>query len=230
MFLHKNLKIAAFLIFPALSVTSANAQTELFGGELSANVAVVSDYRFRGVSKTDNDFAIQGSLDWYSDSGLYSGIWTSSVDDFKGSDIETNFYLGLNKEIDGLIYDVGVTAYVYPGGVDANYIETYGSVGVDFGLLTSSVGIAYIFSNDNIGGQDNIYFYNDTRGDIPDTPFSINAHLGYEDGAFGDGKWDWKLGVSYSFDKFEVGVSYIDTNIVGKRSNSGVIFKVGAYF
>ncbi len=225
------LKLTGLMIVATLgSAQNAQAQTDLWGGEVNANVAVVSDYRFRGVSKTDNDFAVQGNLDWVSDSGLYTGLWASNVSDFKGADLETNLYLGINKEINGFIYDAGFTAYVYPGGTNANYIETYGSVGVDFGLLTSSVGMAYIFSSDNIGNQDNIYFYNNTRAKIPNTPFSIEAHLGYEDGAFGNKKWDWKLGASVSFDQFEVGISYVDTNIIGKRSDSGVIFKVGAYF
>ena len=210
---------------------SSNAQTEVLGGELEFNASLKSDYRFRGVSKTDNDFAAQGGVDWYSDSGIYVGAWATNVSDFKSADLETNFYAGYSTEINGLIYDFGATAYVYPGGTDARYIETYGSIGVDFGLLTSSVGIAYMPSQDNIGNQDNVYFYNDTRGTMPGTPFNINLHLGYEDGAFGSGKWDWKIGTSVSFEMFELGIAYVDTNLQdGKRSDSGVIFSIGAYF
>lgn len=217
---------SGFLMMPL----SSNAQTELLGGELEFNASLKSDYRFRGVSKTDNDFAVQGGLDWYSDSGIYVGAWASNVSNFKSADFETNFYTGFTKEINGLIYDLGVIAYIYPGGTDSRYIETYGSVGVDFGLLTSSVGIAYMPSQDNIGNQDNVYFYNNTDIYIPDTPFNIDLHLGYEDGAFGSGKWDWKVGTSVTFEMFELGVAYVDTNKVGRRSDSGVIFSINAYF
>lgn len=225
------MKIKIGIIFLLLMMPLASqAQTELLGGEVEFNASLKSDYRFRGVSKTDNDFAAQGGADWYSDSGIYVGAWASNVSDFKSADLETNFYVGFATEINGLIYDFGATAYVYPGGIDSRYIEAYGSVGVDFGLLTNSVGIAYMPSQDNIGNQDNVYFYNDTRGSIPDTPFNIDLHLGYEDGAFGDGKWDWKIGTSVTFEMFELGIAYVDTNKVGRRSDSGVIFSIGAYF
>lgn len=224
--LQKLVILGALLLAPVTS----HAQTTLFGGEIAFNASLLSDYRFRGVSKSNNDIAVQGGLDWYSDSGIYTGAFASSVSDFRGSDVETNFYAGYSTESGGLIYDFGVTAYVYPGGTNATYFETYGSVGVDLGLLTSSVGISYMPSQSNIGNTDNVYFFSDTRGSIPDTPFNVDLHLGYEDGFFGDGKWDWRIGTSVTFEQFELGVAYVDTNVVGRRSDSGVVFSIGAYF
>ena len=220
------------LILSALTFVpiASQAQTTLFGGELAINASLLSDYRFRGVSKSNNDIAVQGGLDWYADSGIYAGTFASSVSDFRGSDVETNFYAGYSTESGGIIYDFGATAYVYPGGTNATYFETYGSVGVDLGLLTSSVGVSYMPSQNNIGNTDNVYFFNDTRASIPDTPFNVDLHLGYEDGFFGDGKWDWRIGTSVTFEQFELGVTYVDTNVVGRRSDSGVIFSIGAYF
>ena len=220
------------LILSALTFVpiASQAQTTLFGGELAINASLLSDYRFRGVSKSNNDIAVQGGLDWYADSGIYAGTFASSVSDFRGSDVETNFYAGYSTESGGIIYDFGATAYVYPGGTNATYFETYGSVGVDLGLLTSSVGVSYMPSQNNIGNTDNVYFFNDTRASIPDTPFNVDLHLGYEDGFFGDGKWDWRIGTSVTFEQFELGVTYVDTNVVGRRSDSGVIFSIEAYF
>lgn len=222
--------VAAFLAVSILLPVSSQAQMEVAGGEIALNAALKSDYRFRGVSKSNNDIAVQGGIDWFHDSGVYVGGWVSSVSDFRGSDIETNFYGGYSTEKNGIIYDVGVTAYVYPGGTNSTYVETYGSVGVDFGLLTSAVGVSYMPSQNNNGNQDNIYFFTDTRADIPDTPFGIDLHLGYEDGFFGNNKWDWRIGTSVGFEQFELGVSYVDTNQPGRRSDSGVVFSIGAYF
>ncbi len=222
--------IGTFLSILILTPVASRAQTEALGGELAFNASLKSDYRFRGVSKSNNDIAVQGGVDWYADNGIYVGAWGSSVSDFRGSDVETNFYGGYSVEKNGIIYDLGVTAYVYPGGTNSTYLETYGSVGVDFGLLTSSLGLSYMPSQSNNGDQDNIYFFNDTRASIPDTPFSVDLHLGYEDGFFGDNKWDWKIGTSVTFEQFELGVAYVDTNKPGRRSDSGVIFSIGAYF
>ena len=222
--------IVGFLCAVLLMPVASYAQVRVLGGELAFNAALKSDYRFRGVSKTDNDFAVQGGVDWYADNGIYTGAWVSNIDNFSGADAETNFYAGYSTEKNGIIYDFGVTAYVYPGGTNSTYVETYGSVGIDLGLLTSSVGLAYMPSQNNLGNTDNIYFFNDTRADIPDTPFSLNLHLGYEDGFFGNKKWDWRIGTSVSFEQFELGISYVDTNVAGRRSDSGVIFSIGAYF
>ncbi len=222
--------VPIFLAFVFIFSTESHAQNSIFSGDVTAEAKVVSDYRFRGVSKTNNDFAVQGSLDFFLDSGLYTGIWASNVSDFRGSDVESNLYLGYNTENNGIIYDVGLTAYVYPGGTNANYVEAYGSVGLDFGLLTSSVGLSYMPSQSNNGDQDNVYFFGEIRGDIPDTPFSVNFNIGYEDGVFGNSKWDWKLGTSVAFEQFELGVAYVDTNQPGQRSDSGVIFSIAAFF
>ena len=123
---------------------ASKAQNVMFGGELEVSAELTSDYRFRGVSKSDNNIAVQGGLDWYADSGIYAGIFASSLIDFKTSDIETNFYAGYSTENKGIIYDFGAISYVYSDGKNASYFETFGSVGVDLGLLSSSIGISYM--------------------------------------------------------------------------------------
>ena len=45
----------------------------------TANVALVSDYRFRGISQSYTDPAIQGGFDYSHASGVYLGTWGSSV-------------------------------------------------------------------------------------------------------------------------------------------------------
>ena len=225
------IKLFIALILGVISIPAASqAQVEAFGGELAFNAALKSDYRFRGVSRSNNDIAVQGGIDWFSNGGFYVGAFGSSVSDFRGSDVETNFYGGYTTEHNGLIYDFGVTAYVFPGGTNSTFLETYGSVGVDFGLLTSSVGLSYMPSQSNNGDQDNIYVFTDARAEIPDTPFAVDLHLGFEDGVFGDNKWDWRIGTSVSFEQFELGISYVDTNQPGRLSDSGVVFSVAAYF
>ena len=54
--------------------------------ELSGTVGVVSDYDFRGASQTSKDPALQGSIDWASESGFYVGAWGSNIDYGPGVD------------------------------------------------------------------------------------------------------------------------------------------------
>ena len=52
-------------------------------GDLSANVAIATDYYFRGLSQTDHGPAVQGGFDWsmgLTDMiGVYVGTWASNV-------------------------------------------------------------------------------------------------------------------------------------------------------
>ena len=54
-------------------------------GRFSSTVAFTNDYAFRGVSQSDEDVAIQASLDWSHPSGFYAGFWSSNVDFFEPS-------------------------------------------------------------------------------------------------------------------------------------------------
>jgi uncharacterized protein (TIGR02001 family) len=63
---------ASHTLFCTMLVVPLVASAEWAG---SANVALTSDYVFRGVSQTDEDPAIQGGFDVSHDSGLYIGTW-----------------------------------------------------------------------------------------------------------------------------------------------------------
>lgn len=221
------------LLFAGTLAVALPAQAEdegFLGGEISANISMLNDYRFRGVTLNDEGFAIQGGLDWSHDSGFYVGTWASNIADFNGSTVETDFYAGYGGEANGLNYDVGVMLYHYPGGTGTDYVELYGSTGMDLGFVSASVGANYAFSHDNLGGEDNYYIFTDGSIVVPETPVTLNLHLGYEDGAFADKKWDWIVGASVSYSGLDFGLSYIDTNIAGAGSDARMVFSVGASF
>lgn len=197
---------------------------------LSANAALVSDYRFRGISLSDKDPAIQGGFDVSTSGGFYVGTWGSSIENYGGSELELDIYGGYATSLGNLDFDVGVIGYTYPGSHDTTYWEAYSSVGGTAGIVGWTLGAAYAFDQDSIGGDDNIYLYLDTSLPIADTPLSLSGHIAYEDGAFGADKWDWMLGVSYDFKHFSLGVSYVDTNIDSRTGKGGVIASLSASF
>jgi len=58
---------------------------------ISANVAITTNYMFRGVSQTNNGPAIQGGFDYeYTPLNLYLGVWASNVDSSSGSYVYEN--------------------------------------------------------------------------------------------------------------------------------------------
>jgi uncharacterized protein (TIGR02001 family) len=122
---------------------------------LSFNVAVYSQYIFRGLSQTDYKPALQAGADYAHDSGLYVGVWASNIQwlrDFNISSgrVEIDIYGGYKKSVGDATFDVGFLRYQYPGSVkegatNPNTNEVYGAVGYKFATLKYSHAISNAF-------------------------------------------------------------------------------------
>ena len=191
---------------------------------VSANVALTTDYRFRGVSLSGGDPAIQGGLDIGHSSGFYAGTWASSIDGGPAyGELELDVYAGYSAELsEGLTFDVGILYYIYPTediGANVNYWEPYASLGFTLGPAEATVGVAYAWDQDSLGSEDNLYVYTDLSAGIPSTPLTLDAHLGYTDGvlappllagALDDTGFDWSVGASMNiYGPLSASVSYV---------------------
>jgi len=101
------MKKLIFIFVCLLAVSTPFVHAEDSPHEFSANVALTTDYRFRGLSQTNEDPAIQGGFDYgYSGDALpvsfYAGVWASSLDfdvaDPDDADLEIDFYGGFTGE------------------------------------------------------------------------------------------------------------------------------------
>lgn len=206
---------------------------------ITGNVTAVTDYRFRGLSLSAGDAAIQGTINVNHASGFYVGGWASSLEDTPvyGS-VELDLYGGWTGEVaKGLTADVGLLYYVYPNGNvgDANVFEPYASLSTTLGPVSAKLGMNYAWKQDSLGGDDNLYVYTDLGAGIPDTPVSLSAHVGYTSGALSpklltlqstDGGFDYSVGASYAITKgLSVGVSYVgvEGNSIDSFSNDAVV-------
>lgn len=105
----------------AISTTSASAGDAFWGG-LSASATVTSDYRFRGISQSDRNPAVQGSIDWIGPQNFYVGSWASLIDfNDKGvtsktkSRVEWDIYAGKHFALgSGTDLNVEAIYYAYP--------------------------------------------------------------------------------------------------------------------
>lgn len=240
--------LASTLLAAGLAATPAFAQEETAASDITitGNVAAVTDYRFRGLSLSGGDFAIQGSIGVSHSSGFYVGAWASSLEDSPVyGNTELDVYGGWTGEVTpGLTFDGGLLYYVYPNGNvgKANVYEPYASISAAVGPATVKVGAAYAWKQDSLGGDDNIYVYTDLSAAIPETPISVSAHLGYADGAQSpkfltglstDGGFDYNVGASYNLtSKLSVGVSYVgvDGRSIDSFSNDAVVGTVKLSF
>ncbi|WP_157082353.1 TorF family putative porin [Sphingomonas pruni] len=212
---------------------------------VSANVALVSDYRFRGVSQSDKQAALQGGVTVAHESGVYAGAWASNLagwGTFGGANLELDLFAGIKKPIaSGTTIDIGVTWYMYPGGAETtDFAEPYIKLGKTIGPANLLAGIAYAPKQKALGNfsntpqsrgqaQDNLYLWGDANIGIPRTPLTAKAHLGHSNGNPGLGPngtsvtptgeyFDWSLGVDYVIGPVTLGVSYVDTDIGKARS------------
>lgn len=199
----------------------ANKMAGESGLTFSANVAFATEYRFRGVNLSDGEFAVQGGFDVSHSSGIYVGTWASNLDEQTvgyGS-TEVDLYGGWGGDLsDGVSADVGVIYYMYPDapGVagDTDYIEFYGSLSFSLASVSVTPGIAYAPDQSSLGSTDNLYLYTDVSVGIPDTPVTLNGHLGYTDGFLtftnNSKAWDWSVSADFALnDTFTVSAAYI---------------------
>src|SRR5690349_17698147 len=107
---------AAACALAMVGMTGAGAQ-ETPKHEFSYNLALTSEYRYRGLAQTRFDPALQGGADYtHGPSGLYAGTWLSTIKwtkDLGGDgDVEVDLYAGKRGTLSGVFshdisYDVG---------------------------------------------------------------------------------------------------------------------------
>ncbi|MDJ0641525.1 MAG: TorF family putative porin [Erythrobacter sp.] len=211
---------AAARVIEPVKEGEANSVGGESGVTFSANIAFTTEYRFRGVDLSGGDFAVQGGFDLSHSSGLYVGTWASNLDeDTVGfGSTELDIYGGWSGDLtDGLSGDVGVIYYIYPNAPTAagptDYIEFYASVSASLGPVSITPGIAYAPDQDSLGSTDNLYLYTDVSVGIPDTPLTINGHLGYTDGFLtftNDSKaWDWSVSADVAIGPATLSAAYV---------------------
>lgn len=205
--------------------------------EVSANVAMTTDYRFRGASLSDEAIAIQGGFDLAFESGFYVGTWGSSIEPVGNSEMELDFYAGYGGSLnEALSYDIGVIGYFYPGAEDVAYGEVYGSLTGMVGLFETTGTIAYAPEQDNLGDDDNLYLNLSGSAPIGESGLSLSLGIGYETGAFGDldgdgdDKIDWTIGVGGSAYGVDWSLAYIDTSEDTDGSDATAVFTIAKSF
>jgi uncharacterized protein (TIGR02001 family) len=183
--------------------------------DITAALTGTSEYRYRGISQTSRNPAMQGVIEVNHASGFYAGAWGSSISLYAGSRMELDLYAGWRGSFGGFGLDLGVTGFVFPGGANTSFVELAGRIGYTLGPVELGIGAAWAPDQSNIGGDDNLYLFSEASLGVPGTPITIKASLGREDGAFGGiagAKWDWSLGTEIVLDRFTLGLTWVDTN------------------
>jgi len=209
---------------------------------ISGSATLASDYRFRGVSQSDEGMAIQGGFTISHESGAYIGTWGSNLagwGTFGGANMELDIYAGYKIPVGEGTLDVGGTWFMYPSGADTtDFVEFYAKLGGTVGPVGLTATVAYAPSQEALGNwdpvgptvdpgdkEDNLYLAGDATYGIPDVPVTLKAHIGYSDGNPGLGPngtsiaptgtyLDWLLGIDVvPVSGLTLSVAYVDTDI-----------------
>lgn len=141
--------IAASLL---ASATTAGSGAALAESPVTANIAVSSNYIWRGVTQTNDLSAVSGGVDYAHKSGAYAGIWASNLG---GGQYEQDLYVGYAFDAGPVGLDVGYIKYMYPVTAVADFDELYVNASYDM----FSAGLALTTSTE-AGGQDSdTYMY-----------------------------------------------------------------------
>lgn len=218
--LNKKLITAAVATALIAGFGATAAQAEV---EVSGNVALTSDYRFRGISQTDEDFAIQGGFDVAFEPGFYIGTWGSSVDfddDGNLGSLELDYYAGWAGNIGDSDFgiDVGYMYYDYPGDdgdSEGDYQEFYTSVS----WKDLSLGVNY--SDDYYAETDEFWYVAADYSFNLLEEITIGLHVGYnmleEDGGFlssdEDAYTDYSVTATYSWSGVDFSLAWVGTDL-----------------
>lgn len=203
--------------------------------DISATATVVSDYRFRGVSLSGRDPAVQGAID-ISWRGFYAGAWASSISRFADTNVELDLYAGYAGTAGPVEYEIGAIAYLYPGGDGSGDIyEGTAALSYTLGPVTTKLSAFYAPDQENLAG-DNFYLSAEARLGIPGTPFTLFGQAGRERGSFFGRKHDWSFGAEYTRGPFTASLGYFDTDLngitsgLGRNVRSGVVASASVRF
>lgn len=232
-------------MFLAANAVAAEADKQQNFASFGGSVKLGTDYMFRGISNSNEEFQLRGDFNWTHASGFYAGIWASNTDfGGAGNSMEMDPYIGYANSIgdSGFSYDVGYFAYFYPGSeVDLDFGEFYAIGTWSAGAFRVSPSVWYA---DNYFGED---FLNNVSGlayavtvamELPGG-VDASARLGeqsFDSGASGLDYIYYDAGVSKALGDFSLALRWYDTDGVEpgladpKLAEGRVVFSVTRSF
>lgn len=224
-----------WILLACASAALGHASAQDAASTLSANVGVVSDYRFRGISQTRLRPALQGGAEYAHASGLYVGTWASSIrwiqDAGGDADAELDVYGGYRFNAGPIGLDAGLLRYLYPGSdlaVNPDTTEAY--LAATWGPAT----LKYSHSTTNLFGTA------DSRGSgylelaatfpLPVWGLTLTPHVGHQRvrNNSASSYTDWSLTLAKDFGNgFSASLAGVDTNTDAYRAKGKDLGKPG---
>jgi len=192
--------------------------------QVSGTVGVVSDYRYRGVSFSDDKPAAQLGLTYDDASGLYAGLFASTVrfDAPPSRGAQTIVYAGYShRTASGVAFEAGADCGTFFLGRHYNYPEVYVGVAADNVSARLYYASRYYFGDGDT-------FYAEVNGTMPvGDRVRLFAHAGAlrseSSNAYASSGvvFDGRAGVAVGFDAVSVQLAWVGVSSNGAYPIAG---------
>ncbi len=200
---------------------TAQAETTYTG-----NIALATDYAFRGISQSNEDPVVSGGFD-AANGIFYAGAWASTIDfgPALDSQLELDLYAGFKPVVGPVTLDLGVIGYLYPGASDdaseLDYVELKGGASITPAEGLTLSGVLFYSPEFTLDGGDAIYAEAAAAFTVSDM-FSFSGAVGNQSvdaanyyGLGEDSYTTWNLGGTLTYEGFGFDLRYVDTDLDG---------------
>ena len=212
---------------------------------VTGSAELASQYRFRGISQSNNQPAVQASMTITDKSGFYVSTWGSSTygdpngyadAGSHGSPVnpggtEIDAFAGYSHVLgtSGITADGGLYGYIYPGNAVTSYYEIYGDLSKSYGPVGVKVGINWAPQQKGLDTSvtgslthTSAYKYFELTYSPAKMPaLTLHSHIAQTAGGFdymGAKEYlDYTVGAGYKWKNLTLDLSAVGTNIT--RSN-----------
>lgn len=211
---------------------AAQKETLSITGEVTGSLAFTTDYRFRGISQTFRDPAIQGGLEFTTPGRFYVGTWASIVDKLTYANsrgFEWDIYGGYRAPLGGAwTLDVGAIQYLYPSVSRYGTLEAYAGVSYDWLSFKYYYALSNrFFGTENARGSQ----YFDLTAAYPlREDLTLIGHIGNQLVSGNSGDYiDYRVGLTKQWRGFDWSASIYGTDVDAATTNiAGRTVQLGA--
>lgn len=203
---------------------------------VTAELALVSDYRRSGVTQSRGNPAIQGRLEVRHESGWSFGAFATSMQARRGSNAQLSLYGSRRFEFGETDINLGASAVFFFGGDADPFVIAQASIAHPIGPVDVTFAVNYAPPQEALNDQYGLGLNLRARtplGRLNGAPVTMGASIGWSESEFAMGagtKLDWSVSVSTEIAGAELGLAYVDNDLDDDRGDAGLVFSIAYRF
>ena len=200
---------------------------------ITYTLALLSDYRRGGVTRTDGKPALVGTIDLRTRGGWSFGARSANI--AKHGNLELALYGTKTISFGETQLSIGVTANTYPRDPSGDYLLVQTSASRAIGPVDLTGSVIYAPTQEHLDNEDNFYAVLRARtpvGAVLGMPVTLNGSIGRMRGHLADAhsRSDWSLGLVARAHGIDFGLTYVDSDLGTSRGDPAAVFSITRSF